>query len=149
MSMSKGGFQRKSKASDQIPSSSLADIAFLLLIFFMVTTVFRTEQERPIEWPEAQATQQIDEKRQNIMYVWVERTGQVWMNDQQIPMENVSNLVAPAWLASGRRLVISLRADARAPYRYVDAVQQEIRDGGAIYVVFATDLERRMTRERR
>jgi biopolymer transport protein ExbD len=149
MSMSKGGFQRKSKASDQIPSSSLADIAFLLLIFFMVTTVFRTEQERPIEWPEAQATQQIDEKRQNIMYVWVERTGQVWMNDQQIPMENVSNLVAPAWLESGRRLVISLRADARAPYRYVDAVQQEIRDGGAIYVVFATDLERRMTRERR
>jgi biopolymer transport protein ExbD len=149
MSMSKGGFQRKSKASDQIPSSSLADIAFLLLIFFMVTTVFRSEQERPIEWPEAQATQQIDEKRQNILYVWVERTGQVWMNDQQIPIENVSNLVAPAWIESGRRLVVSLRADARAPYRYVDAVQNEIRDGGAIYVVFATDLERRMTRERR
>jgi biopolymer transport protein ExbD len=147
--MSKGGFQRKSKASDQIPSSSLADIAFLLLIFFMVTTVFRSEQERPIEWPEAQATQQIDEKRQNILYVWVERTGQVWMNDQQIPIENVSNLVAPAWIESGRRLVVSLRADARAPYRYVDAVQNEIRDGGAIYVVFATDLERRMTRERR
>ena len=149
MSMSKGGFQRKSKASDQIPSSSLADIAFLLLIFFMVTTVFRSEQERPIEWPEAQATQQIDEKRQNILYVWVERTGQVWMNDQQIPIDNVSNLVAPAWIESGRRLVVSLRADARAPYRYVDAVQNEIRDGGAIYVVFATDLERRMTRERR
>jgi biopolymer transport protein ExbD len=115
----------------------------------MVTTVFRTESERPIEWPEAAATQQIDEKRQNILYVWVERTGQVWMNDQQIPMEQVSNLVAPAWIESGRRLVVSLRADARAPYRYVDAVQQEIRDGGAIYVVFATDLERRMTRERR
>jgi biopolymer transport protein ExbD len=149
MSMSKGGFQRKNKASSQIPSSSLADIAFLLLIFFMVTTVFRHEQERPIEWPEAQATQQIDEKRQNILYVWVERTGQVWMNDQQIPIDNVSNLVAPAWIESGRRLVVSLRADARAPYRYVDAVQNEIRDGGAIYVVFATDLERRMTRERR
>lgn len=149
MSISNSGFQRKSKASDQIPSSSMADIAFLLLIFFMITTVFREEQERPIEWPEAQATQQIDEKRQNVLYVWVERTGQVWMNDQQIPMEMVSNLVAPAWVESGRRLVISLRADARAPYRYIDAVQNEIRDGGAIYVVFATDLERRMTRERR
>ncbi|TVR51516.1 MAG: biopolymer transporter ExbD [Gemmatimonadales bacterium] len=149
MSISNSGFQRKSKASDQIPSSSMADIAFLLLIFFMITTVFREEQERPIEWPEAQATQQIDEKRQNVLYVWVERTGQVWMNDQQIPMEMVSNLVAPAWIESGRRLVISLRADARAPYRYIDAVQNEIRDGGAVYVVFATDLERRMTRERR
>ena len=45
-----GGFERKSKASEEIPSSSLADIAFLLLIFFMVTTVFPTDQERPIDW---------------------------------------------------------------------------------------------------
>ena len=34
MSM-KGGFERKSKTSSEIPSSSLADIAFLLLIFFI------------------------------------------------------------------------------------------------------------------
>ncbi len=39
-----GGFDRKSKASSEIPSSSLADIAFLLLIFFMVTTVFQNRQ---------------------------------------------------------------------------------------------------------
>jgi biopolymer transport protein ExbD len=147
--MSKGGFQRKSKASDQIPSSSLADIAFLLLIFFMVTTVFRKETERNIEWPEAAATQQIDEKRQNIMYVWIEQTGEVFINDRPVAMADVSNLVAPAWSESGRRLVISLRADARAPYRFVDAVQQEIKEAQAMYVVFATDLERRMTRERR
>ncbi len=149
MALKGGGFERKSKASDQIPSSSLADIAFLLLIFFMVTTVFRTEQDRQIEWPEAVATQQIDEKRDNIMYIWVERNGDVWINDRLVPMENVSDLVAPRWVESGRRLRISLRADAQVPYRFVDAVQQEIREAGAIYVVFATDLERRMMRERR
>lgn len=149
MPMKGGGFERKSKASDQIPSSSLADIAFLLLIFFMITTVFRTEADRPIEWPEAEATQQIDEKRDNIMYVWVERDGAVWMNDRLVPMENISDLVAPRWVESGRRLRIHLRADAEAPYRYVDAVQREIQEAGAIYVVFATDLERRMMRARR
>lgn len=149
MAISGGGFQRKSKASDQIPSSSLADIAFLLLIFFMVTTVFRKETERNIEWPDAAATQQIDEKRQNIMYVWVEQSGQVFINDRPVDMSDVSSLVAPAWAESGRRLRISLRADARVPYRYIDAVQQEIKDAGAIYVVFATDLERQMQRVRR
>ena len=51
------GFQRKNKASSEIPSSSLADIAFLLLIFFMVTTVFQTDRDRPIEWPEAEAAE--------------------------------------------------------------------------------------------
>jgi hypothetical protein len=46
-----GGFKRKSKVASEIPDSSLADIAFLLLIFFMVTTVFRKEQRREIEQP--------------------------------------------------------------------------------------------------
>ena len=149
MALKGAGFERKSKASDQIPSSSLADIAFLLLIFFMVTTVFRSESERPIEWPEASATQQIDEKRDNIMYVWLERNGDVYMNDRLIPMEDVATMVAPAWEQSGRRLVISLRADALVPYRHVDLVQEQLKRSGAVYVVFATDLERRMTRERR
>jgi biopolymer transport protein ExbD len=149
MALKGGGFERKSKASDQIPSSSLADIAFLLLIFFMVTTVFRTEAERPIEWPEAAATEQIDEKRDNIMYVWVERNGDVWINDRLIPMPNVSDVVGPAWVQSGQRLIISLRADSNVPYRFVDALQDQLKQAGAVYVVFATDLERRMQRERR
>ena len=42
------GFKRRSGASSEIPSSSMADIAFLLLIFFMVTTVFRKEKKRRI-----------------------------------------------------------------------------------------------------
>jgi biopolymer transport protein ExbD len=149
MALSNKQFQRKSKASDTIPSSSLADIAFLLLIFFMVTTVFRKEQERNIEWPDAAATQQIDEKRQNIMYVWVEESGQVFINDRPVNMADVSSLVAPAWAESNRRLRISLRADARASYRYINAVMDEIKEAGAMYVVFATDLERQMQRVRR
>ncbi len=38
-----GGFSRKSQASSDVPDSSMADIAFLLLIFFMVTTVFQKD----------------------------------------------------------------------------------------------------------
>jgi len=35
------------------------------------------------------------------------------------------------------------------PYRHVDLLQEQLKRSGAVYVVFATDLERRMTRERR
>ncbi len=149
MPIKQGGFERKSKASDEIPSSSLADIAFLLLIFFMVTTVFRTSKERPINWAQAEATQKIDEKRQNVLHVWVERNGDVWINDRLFPMQDVSNLVAPLYAQSDRRLVISLRADTEVPYRFVDAIQKEMQQAGVVRVVFATELERRMTRERR
>lgn len=149
MAIKGGGFERKSKASEEIPASSLADIALLLLIFFMVTTVFRSERELPIAWPSAEATEQIDEKRDNILYVWLEENGDVWINDQLIPMENVASVVGPIWLQSGQRLIISLRADANVPYRYVDLVQEQLKSSGAVYVVFATELERRMAGARR
>ena len=146
--MKDGGFERKTKASSTIPSSSMADIAFLLLIFFMVTTVFQNERERPIQWPSAAATEQIDEKRDNILYVWLERNGDIWINDQLVPMGDVAAVVGPQWMQSGQRLIISLRADALVPYRFVDLVQEQLKRSGAVYVVFATDLERRMTVER-
>ncbi len=149
MGLKDGGFERKSKASDEIPSSSMADIAFLLLIFFMVTTVFRNERERPIDWPSAAATEQIDEKRDNILYVWLERNGDIYINDRLVPMDDVAAIVGPVWLESGQRLIISLRADSQVPYRFVDLVQEQLKRSGAVYVVFATDLERRMTAERR
>lgn len=149
MAIKKGGFERKSKTSQEIPSSSLADIAFLLLIFFMVTTVFRTDSDRPIIWPQAQAAERIDEKKENILNIWVERNGAVFINDQQYAMEEVSQVVAPLYAGSSQRLVVSVRADREAPYRMIDQVQQELVEAGVVRVVFATELEQSMTRVRR
>jgi biopolymer transport protein ExbD len=148
MSM-KGGFERKSKASSEVPSSSLADIAFLLLIFFMVTTVFQADRDRPIEWPEAEAAEKIDEKQKNILNIWLERSGTVFMNDQPFSMPDVSAYVAPLYAASERALVISIRSDRQTPYIYVDQLQKELVEGGVVRVVFAAQLEQSMQRERR
>jgi len=149
MAIKGGGFERKSKASQEIPSSSLADIAFLLLIFFMVTTVFRTDRQRAIEWPAAEATQKIDEKQKNILNIWVERDGSIFMNDQPYTIEEVSDVVGPLYAASDRRLVISVRGDREVPYRTIDQLQKELVSAGVVRVVFATELEQRVTRERR
>jgi len=149
MAIKGGGFERKSKTSSEIPSSSLADIAFLLLIFFMVTTVFQSDRQRPIVWPEAGAAQKIDEKQKNILNIWMERSGTVYMNDQPYPMEDVSNVVAPLYAASDRTLVISIRGDREVPYLYMDQLQKELVAAGVVRVVFAAELEQSMQRERR
>ena len=149
MAIKQGGFERKSKASQEIPSSSLADIAFLLLIFFMVTTVFRTDSEREIIWPQAEATEKIDEKKKNILNIWVERNGSIFMNDQEYTMDQVSTVVAPLYRASDQRMVISIRGDREVPYRTMDQLQKELVAAGVVRVVFATELEQRMTRQRR
>jgi len=149
MSIKGGGFDRKSKASSEVPASSLADIAFLLLIFFMVTTVFQSDKNRPIEWPSAGAAQKIDEKQKNILNIWMERNGTVFMNDQPFAMTDVSSFVAPLYSASERNLVISIRSDRLTPYLFVDQLQQELVEAGVLRVVFATQLEQSMQRERR
>jgi len=144
-----GGFERKSKASEEIPSSSLADIAFLLLIFFMVTTVFPTDQERPIDWVEAGAAVKIDEKSKNILNIWVQQDGVVYINDQSYEIEEVSQVVAPLYAGSDRALVISIRGDRDVPYRIMDQIQKELVAAGVVRVVFAAQLEQQMQRARR
>ncbi|MDH3222461.1 MAG: biopolymer transporter ExbD [Gemmatimonadota bacterium] len=147
MSM-KGGLNRKSKTSSEIPSSSMADIAFLLLIFFMVSTVFQSDKERGIEWAQAEATEKIDEKQKNILNIWVEANGDVFINDVQREMSEVRTVVAPLY-RNNQSMVISVRSDRNAPYRYIDLVQKELVAAGVVRVVFATELEQSMTRERR
>jgi len=79
----------------------MADIAFLLLIFFMVTTTFRKEQSREIIFPDAQATQKSNEKRKNILHVWIEPDGSVFINDALIPMDRVGDVVLPIYRELG------------------------------------------------
>ena len=145
----KGGFSRKSKVSSDVPSSSLADIAFLLLIFFMVTTVFQNDKNRDIVWPEAEATEKIDEKVKNILNIWVVRDGGVFINDRPFAMGDIAGTIGPLYAASDRALVISIRGDREVTYNTIDQITKQLVAAGVVRVVFATELEQRMTRERR
>ena len=144
-----GGFSRKSEASSKVPDSSMADIAFLLLIFFMVTTVFQKDRERDIVWPEAEATQKIDEKLKNILNIWVQRDAAIFINDRPYNMGEVTQVIAPLYAASDRALVISIRADREVQYGTMDLLQKQLVAAGVVRVVFATELEQRMAREQR
>jgi biopolymer transport protein ExbD len=147
--MGKGGLQRKSKASSDIPSSSLADMAFLLLIFFMVTTVFRKEAPRNWEPPEAASTQKVDTPRKDVLHIYLERDGTIFINDAIIPPEQVAGVVQPLYAESAQCMLMVLRADRDVPYRFVDQVQKQLAEARAVRVTFYTNLEQRITRERR
>ena len=143
------GLQKRSKAQAEIPGASLADMAFLLLIFFMVSTRFPRDRERPIDWAVASAAKRIDAKQKDILNVWLQRDGTIFINDQRLEMDQVSDMVAPLREASGDALVISVRGDRDTPYVLVDQLQKELISAGVVRVVFATRLEQRMQRQRR
>ncbi len=141
-------FERKSRASSDIPSSSLADIAFLLLIFFMVTTVFRKEKKQPIDWTQAEATKKIDEKRKNILHIWVTGDGTIFINDRNIPENDISSVVRPIY-AQNRELVVAIRGDRDVQYARINGITEQLQAAGAVRVTFATRLEQQVTRPRR
>ncbi|CAN5656749.1 biopolymer transporter ExbD [soil metagenome] len=154
MAIQHGGFKRKSKTASEIPDSSLADIAFLLLIFFMVTTVFRRERPRDVEMPQADSTERVDERRSNIVHVWIEPDGSVFINDQIVPVPSINAVIAPLYEETQRRLVVAIRADRDVPYGVIDEVSEQVREAATrmatpARVNFATNIEERLTRARR
>ena len=148
MAIKDSGFKKKSGSDSTIPTSSMADIAFLLLIFFMVTTVFRKERDRDIEWTNAEATEKIDEKRKNILHIWIQRDGSVWINDVLTAFEEISEVVRPIY-AENREIVVAIRGDSEVPYQQINTITEELQAAGAVRVTFATRLEQRAMRARR
>jgi len=148
MAIKGAGFKKKAGTDSEIPTSSLADIAFLLLVFFMVTTVFRKEKKRTIEWTTAEATEKIDEKRKNIVHIWIERTGIVYINDVITPFDDISEVIRPLY-ADNRELVVALRGDRDVPYHQINTITEELQQAGAVRVTFATRVEQRAARARR
>ena len=114
MAIKGGGFNRKSDTGSEIPTSSMADIAFLLLVFFMVTTVFRKERKVNIEWTEAEASEKIDEKRKNILHIWIDESGTIHINDQLIPFDDISEIVRPLYAENRQRSSRHVRDPAGA-----------------------------------
>lgn len=64
---------KKSKVSDEVPTSSMADIAFLLLIFFLVTTTFPKDKGLAVVLPEPGETAEVSQR--NILHLIVQPTG--------------------------------------------------------------------------
>jgi biopolymer transport protein ExbD len=136
-----GPYKRKSKAEERIPSASMADIAFLLLIFFMVSTVFRTEKGLKVEFPAAEATVKVEERRKDILHLWIDPQGNAYINDVLIPTDDIAFTVKPV-LIEHPRLIVAVRADRRTPFGEINKALDQLKIAEAVRVNFATVLER-------
>jgi biopolymer transport protein ExbD len=125
---------KKSKVSDEIPSSSMADIAFLLLIFFLVTTTFPKDKGLAIVLPESGETQEVSQK--NILHIIVSTTGAVTIRRGESQQEQVvrPDDVEAIWrqdVAQNENLIAAVKTDPEAPYRFMVDVLDALQSAGA------------------
>ncbi len=132
-------FNRKASVGGTIPTSSMADIAFLLLIFFMVTTVFVRYRVTGIVLPKAEKIEEIKTRR-HISYIWVSADRQIFIDDKLADIKAVAGTFYQRRVANPR-MIVSLKCDRRAPYGLVSKVLQELRKADALRINFATERE--------
>lgn len=133
-------FNRKSKVGNVIPTASMADISFLLLVFFMVSTVFVRYRGVPVDLPEAEKIEKL-ESRRNVLQIWVDKEGTINIEDKSIALEALGVFVHQR-LTANPRTIISLRGDRESQFGVISDVMQELRKVEALRVNFSTKRER-------
>lgn len=117
--------QKKTKVSDEIPTASMADIAFLLLIFFLVTTVFPKDKGLAVVLPEEGQETQVSPK--NILHIIVRADGIVDLRrgeSQSVQPIRAAQLEA-IWrqeVTANPNLIAAVKTHPDAPHRFMIAV---------------------------
>ena len=122
-----------------IPTASQGDIAFLLIIFFMVGTTFRSSQGLKVILPNAMSTERILKKR-NAQNVWIDKTGRISVNDNLVTVPGVTSVMSERMIENPE-LVVVLQADKDVPYGYVTDVLEALKAARALKVTFATNYQ--------
>jgi biopolymer transport protein ExbD len=130
---------RKKQATvrQEIPTASLPDIIFMLLIFFMLTTVLR-EFDVQVEYtlPEAFMIERIDNKRL-VSYIWVGRDQRIQIDDNIVRMGDISSIMYQK-RTEIPNLIVSLRIDRNSEMGVVTDIQQELREADALRINYST-----------
>lgn len=132
-------FKKKGGVSHSIPTGSMADITFLLLIFFMVSTVFVRFRVTGIIMPKAEKIEEL-KKRRHINYLWVSADRKIYIDDKLANLDQVAGIFYNRRVKDPR-MVVSLKCDYRAPYGLISRVMEELRDADALRINFATNRE--------
>jgi biopolymer transport protein ExbD len=134
--------KRQSRVSPEIPTASMADIAFLLIIFFLVTTTLNQDKGLSLHLPPVGETVEVQQK--NILNVWINARDQIAFFESEsltpVPFDQLRAQVQGR-LAENDKLIVSLKTERGATYRMFVDVLDELKLAGATRISIANPEE--------
>ncbi len=127
-------FSQCDTTTSEINMSPLIDIVFILLIFFVVTTVFVDDPGVEINRPKARSA---DEIQKNSIFIAVTKNGDIFYGGRSIGVAGVRPLVA-SLLSSDPELPVVIQGDVDASHGVVMKVTDAAQLAGARSVYSAT-----------
>ena len=129
-------FNRKTKLETDIPTASMPDIIFMLLIFFMVTTVLREYSGLPINLPKAKRIEKLKSKR-HTTHIWISKEGLISIEDKLFSVKDVRHVMYDK-RSSDPQLVVSLKSDEEARMGLISGIHEELRKADALKLNYST-----------
>ena len=124
---------KKVSVPSGISQASLADIAFILLFFFITTTVFVRERGLPVNLPRAETIDKIP--RQQAVTIYVDRLGQISIDDFLVEIPMVEGVMLRK-LAENFNMITAFRTDVDTEYGVMADVMNQMRRANALRVTF-------------
>jgi biopolymer transport protein ExbD len=119
-----------------IPMATMADVAFLLIIFFMLTSTFAKDTGLDITLPRAITSQALPKRD---VTIWVNRLGQLRVNQNWIRPDDLPEVLRREFAQGGARGV-TIRGDEGVPYGTIVTVMDTAKLLGAD-ITLAAEIE--------
>ena len=136
-------FKKERNRDVSIPNGSMSDIAFLLLLFFMVSTVFVQEKKFWVErdrWPIAESIERIPRNHTTTIYVMRDET--ILIDDIPTRIESSEDVFVSSTLirkkADDPELVVCFRTDRDTKYGVMSDVMRQLQTAETLVVAFET-----------
>ncbi|HJN68294.1 MAG: biopolymer transporter ExbD [Candidatus Marinimicrobia bacterium] len=128
-----GKIKRRFKGGE-IPTSSMADIAFLLLIFFLVTTTIDIDKGLGLVLPAE--GEEIEIKKKNILNCLINSSGMVLLGGEPVNLKDVSRIVKEK-LRENDKLIISVKTHEKTRYKDYVAIIDQLKIADATRISIA------------
>jgi biopolymer transport protein ExbD len=130
--------KKKQKEPVEIPASSLADIVFLLLVFFLVTTTINVDKGikqvlPPLEPPEVQI------KPENLTKILLDPSGKIFMDNQVVTLGQMYGMVVEK--LRNPKMIFSVQTTRKTKYDIYIKVLDRLKQAGAKKISIAEPVE--------
>ena len=126
---------RKNKESNEISTSSLPDIIFMLLIFFMVTTVMREFEGLDVVLPRAKTIEKLESKR-HTSYIWATKDEIISVDDRLTAVDGLASIMISK-VARDPKVTISLKSDQKATMKLISEIHDQLRKANALKLSYS------------
>lgn len=134
---------KKSHAEPEIPTASMADIAFLLIVFFMITSVFSVTRGLEFQLPKPEADQTPDSQEEAI-HIHIISAGAdciFEVDKQQMLLSDIQIYIEPKLARNPNKFVI-IDPDPDAPYRCMVDAFDELKQAQVKNISIPTQAEK-------